>query len=173
MISPLPLLPPLLVLLLLLLLRCGGEGSLVSPLNEGFLWHLLRFLLQMAADILLHGADYVLVGEDQEQHLEFCRATARKINASLPVSLSPSLSLSPRLLVREPVCLLASPLAARVRCLRSPSLKMSKSDVSAAGRVQLMDPPSVVSAKVAKAATDSLPGKKKRARSRAGEPHML
>lgn len=35
----------------------------------------------MAADILLYGAKYVPVGEDQRQHLEFARDISERINA--------------------------------------------------------------------------------------------
>ncbi|OEH74564.1 tryptophanyl-tRNA synthetase [Cyclospora cayetanensis] len=112
-------------------------------------------VLPMAADILLHGSDYVLVGADQEQHLEFTRAVARRLKAALPRCQQGSRP--PSFLAQEPVCLVASPLAGRIKCLRSPALKMSKSDLSAAGRLELLDPPYVVAEKVAKALTDDHP----------------
>ena len=41
---------------------------------------LLTYPVLMAADILLHRADYVPVGKDQEQHLEMTRRFARRFN---------------------------------------------------------------------------------------------
>ncbi|MCL2561394.1 MAG: tryptophan--tRNA ligase [Rikenellaceae bacterium] len=41
---------------------------------------LLSYPVLMAADILIHRADYVPVGKDQEQHLEMTRKYARRFN---------------------------------------------------------------------------------------------
>lgn len=41
---------------------------------------LLTYPVLMAADILIHRAQYVPVGKDQEQHLEMCRDYARRFN---------------------------------------------------------------------------------------------
>lgn len=41
---------------------------------------LLTYPTLMAADILIHRADFVPVGKDQEQHLEFARVLARRFN---------------------------------------------------------------------------------------------
>ena len=41
---------------------------------------LLTYPVLMAADILIHRADYVPVGKDQEQHLEYARVLARRFN---------------------------------------------------------------------------------------------
>lgn len=41
---------------------------------------LLTYPVLMAADILIHRADYVPVGKDQEQHLEISRVLARRFN---------------------------------------------------------------------------------------------
>ncbi|MEO8863127.1 MAG: tryptophan--tRNA ligase, partial [Candidatus Saccharimonadales bacterium] len=42
---------------------------------------LFNYPVLMAADILLYGAEYVPVGDDQSQHLEFARDIAQRINA--------------------------------------------------------------------------------------------
>lgn len=42
---------------------------------------LLTYPVLMAADILIHKADLVPVGKDQEQHLEFARVLARRFNS--------------------------------------------------------------------------------------------
>ena len=41
---------------------------------------LLTYPVLMAADILIHRADFVPVGKDQEQHLEYARVLARRFN---------------------------------------------------------------------------------------------
>lgn len=140
----------------------------------------------MAADILVQSPHFVLVGEDQRQHVEFTRLVSRRCNALAETRSKQIDSASPRLpphastlsveninegecavmgdsnssvTAVEPVCLHASPWSARVRCLRNPTQKMSKSSPSAAGRIGLLDPPEVVERKIARAVTDSFPGK--------------
>lgn len=44
---------------------------------------LFMYPLLMAADILLYDAEYVPVGKDQEQHLEFARDVARRVNSEI------------------------------------------------------------------------------------------
>ena len=48
----------------------------LEDINSG----LFTYPMLMAADILLYDAEYVPVGKDQEQHLEFTRDVARRIN---------------------------------------------------------------------------------------------
>ena len=50
---------------------------------------LLCYPVLMAADILLHRADYVPVGKDQEQHLEMTRRFARRFNTIYGVEYFP------------------------------------------------------------------------------------
>ncbi|KAL8429787.1 hypothetical protein ACSSS7_006347 [Eimeria intestinalis] len=132
--------------------------------------------VHMAADILLHAADIVLVGEDQQQHLEFCRCVARRVNAVAAAAAAadddddddtPAAAAAaaaggggpPPCLAKGPLTLLASPFAARVCSLRSPPQKMSKSEASSSGRIELTDEPRVVAEKINKAVTDSFDGK--------------
>ncbi|MBR4037377.1 MAG: tryptophan--tRNA ligase, partial [Tidjanibacter sp.] len=50
---------------------------------------LLTYPVLMAADILLHRADFVPVGKDQEQHLELTRRFARRFNTIYGVEYFP------------------------------------------------------------------------------------
>ena len=50
---------------------------------------LLTYPVLMASDILIHRADYVPVGKDQEQHLEYARVLARRFNNMYGVELFP------------------------------------------------------------------------------------
>ncbi len=50
---------------------------------------LLTYPVLMAADILIHRANFVPVGKDQEQHLEIARVLARRFNSLYGVELFP------------------------------------------------------------------------------------
>ena len=96
----------------------------------------------MAADILLYRPSSVPVGDDQRQHVELTRDLAIRFNNTYgPVFTVPEVTL-PRV-------------GARVMDLQTPSSKMSKSDLTGAGVIRLLDPPDVVRRKVARAVTDS------------------
>lgn len=97
----------------------------------------------MAADILLYKTDYVPVGEDQKQHLEFTRDVAHRFNSlygdvfKLPEPLIPQVG-------------------ARIMGLDVPSKKMSKSEQRHGHAVYLLDPPEAIREKLMRATTDSL-----------------
>jgi tryptophanyl-tRNA synthetase len=102
---------------------------------------LLTYPVLMAADILLHGADEVPVGEDQAQHLELAREVAARFNHRYGPTFAPPRTVTP-------------PVAARVMDLADPTAKMGKSNASSAGVIGLLDPPEVVRRKVMRAVTD-------------------
>ncbi|KAL4877634.1 hypothetical protein BJY04DRAFT_197327 [Aspergillus karnatakaensis] len=105
---------------------------------------LFSYPVLQAADILVHRATHVPVGEDQKQHLEFSRYTANSFNHLYgPIFPSPEALISP---------------AKRVMSLREPKLKMSKSHVDDRSRIILTDSPEDVWRKVKVALTDSEPG---------------
>lgn len=101
---------------------------------------LLTYPVLMAADILLHQADAVPVGEDQRQHLELTRTVAQRFNGRYGEVFT-----VPRGIVGET--------AARVRDLRNPNAKMGKS-TAGPGTVYLTDPPVRLAAAVRRAVTD-------------------
>ncbi len=96
----------------------------------------------MAADILIHHATHVPVGEDQKQHLELTRDIAAKFNHDYGVDFFP---------ITEPVIEGA---ATRVMSLRDGSKKMSKSDPSDASRINMTDDAETIAKKIRKAKTD-------------------
>ena len=55
---------------------CGNQTN--RQVNAG----LLTYPTLMAVDILIHHADFVPVGKDQEQHLELTRRFGRRFNSS-------------------------------------------------------------------------------------------
>ncbi|KAL3469382.1 hypothetical protein BJX99DRAFT_241384 [Aspergillus californicus] len=105
---------------------------------------LFSYPVLQAADILVHRATHVPVGEDQRQHLEFSRYTANSFNHIYgPVFPSPEALISP---------------AKRVMSLKEPTLKMSKSHLDERSRIILTDSPEEVRRKVKVALTDSQSG---------------
>lgn len=111
---------------------------------------LFDYPVLMAADILLYGAKYVPVGDDQTQHLEFTRDIALRMNAKF----------GDLFVVPEPVAkqheFFGKDQGLRIKDLADPSKKMSKSDESGKGVIFLGDSPDVAAKKIASATTDSL-----------------
>jgi tryptophanyl-tRNA synthetase len=103
---------------------------------------LLTYPVLMAADILLHDVTEVPVGEDQSQHVELTRDVAIRFNSRYGTTFAVPRAVNP-------------PVAARIMDLAEPTSKMSKSTARPAGTIFLLDPPSVVRRKVARAVTDA------------------
>lgn len=103
----------------------------------------------MAADILLYGAKWVPVGEDQRQHVEFTRDLAIRMNNKFG-----DLFTLPEDNVKQTEFMgLTIPI--RIRSLRNPTKKMSKSVEDPAGTIMLTDNPDEAAKKVMSAETDS------------------
>lgn len=103
---------------------------------------LLTYPTLMAADILLHNADEVPVGKDQEQHLEMTRNFAKRFNNFYKVDY-----------FKEPVAY-----SDGTQMIKIPGLdgsgKMGKSEGNC---IYLNDDPKVIEKKVKKALTDAGP----------------
>lgn len=103
---------------------------------------LFSYPVLMAADIVIHRAHAVPVGDDQTQHLEFTRDLAERFNARygdffpLPEQITPGVG-------------------ARVMSLTDPAAKMSKSDPDVRSRILVTDSPDAIAAKIRSAVTDS------------------
>jgi len=110
---------------------------------------LFNYPVLMAADILLYGAKYVPVGEDQTQHLEFTRDIAERMNSKF----------GDLFVVPEPVkkqhTFFGKDQGLRIKDLIDPSKKMSKSDDTGAGVIFLSDTPEEARKKIMRATTDS------------------
>jgi tryptophanyl-tRNA synthetase len=100
---------------------------------------LIFYPVLMTADILLYGAKFVPVGEDQLQHLELTRTLARKFNNKFGK------------IFTEPQALLTK--TPRVMSLNNPDKKMSKSLPE--GCLFLDDSPEEIEKKIKRAVTDS------------------
>ena len=110
---------------------------------------LFGYPVLMAADILLYQADLVPVGEDQRQHLELTRDICRRFNDQF--------CKKRRNAFREPAALIVKE-GARVMSLQDGTNKMSKSAENDNSRINLLDPPDVISRKIKKCKTDLFTG---------------
>jgi tryptophanyl-tRNA synthetase len=110
---------------------------------------LFNYPVLMAADILLYGADYVPVGDDQSQHLEFARDIAQRFNSQFG-----ELFTVPKP-VKEQHEFFGKDQGLRIKDLMDPTRKMSKSDDTGKGVIFLGDDPEAAAKKVMSATTDS------------------
>ena len=113
--------------------RHGGDRTTVG---------LFTYPVLQAADILLHDADHVPVGEDQRQHVELTRDLAQRFNTMHGQTFT----------VPGPVIVKAT---AKITDLQEPTAKMSKSASSPNGIIDLLDDPTVVAKRIRSAVTDT------------------
>jgi tryptophanyl-tRNA synthetase len=110
--------------------------------KSGQLYGLFAYPVLMAADILIHRAHAVPVGDDQTQHLELTRDLAERFNSRfgdlfpVPDRITPEVG-------------------ARVMSLIDPTSKMSKSDPSPKSMVLLTDTADQIRGKIRAAVTDA------------------
>lgn len=111
---------------------------------------LFNYPVLMAADILLYGAKWVPVGDDQKQHLEITRDLALRMNNRfgelfvVPEEWKRQLEFSGR------------DAGIRIRSLANPEKKMSKSVSDPRGTILMSDSPEEAAKKVMGATTDTL-----------------
>jgi tryptophanyl-tRNA synthetase len=111
---------------------------------------LFNYPVLMACDILLYGATYVPVGDDQTQHLEFTRTIAERMNGQFG-----ELFVVPKA-VKAQHEFFGKDQGLRIRDLVDPTKKMSKSDETGKGVIFLTDTPEAARKKIMSATTDSL-----------------
>ncbi|ACQ81202.1 tryptophanyl-tRNA synthetase [Beutenbergia cavernae DSM 12333] len=111
----------------------GAEGTTVG---------LFTYPVLMAADILLYRTNVVPVGEDQRQHLELSRDLAQRMNSRY----GPLVPVPEAHIVRE---------VAKIYDLADPTSKMSKSNGSVNGIIELLDDPKVIAKRIRSAVTDT------------------
>lgn len=133
------------------LLECTtyyGEASRMiqfkekSKQNSNFSVGLLTYPILMAADILYCDADYVPVGIDQKQHVEIARNIAERFNRDYGETF----------VLPEP---LISSSGTKIKDLKDPTKKMSKSEENPQGVISMFDTPEDITKKIMKATTDS------------------
>ena len=103
---------------------------------------LLTYPVLMAVDILYCDADYVPVGIDQKQHVELARDIAIRFNNRYGETFN----------VPEP---LINSVGTKIKDLKDPSKKMSKTEDNPAGVISMFDSKEVIVKKIMGATTDS------------------
>ncbi|KAK3368207.1 hypothetical protein B0H63DRAFT_72486 [Podospora didyma] len=105
---------------------------------------LFSYPILQAADILVHQATHVPVGDDQRQHLEFARECVVNFNTAYKGQhlVAPQSVFSP---------------AKRVMSLQNPAQKMSKSDPNARSRILITDSVPEITKKIMSTKTDMTP----------------
>jgi tryptophanyl-tRNA synthetase len=106
---------------------------------------LFSYPILQAADVLIHRATHVPVGEDQRQHLEFSRECVTNFNSTYKTDCL----VAPKTLISS---------ARRVMSLTKPQQKMSKSDPSSKSRILITDSPEEIRKRIRGATTDSIEG---------------
>lgn len=133
------------------LLECTtsyGEASRMiqfkekSKENANFSVGLLTYPILMAADIIYCDCDYVPVGIDQKQHVELARNIAERFNNRYGETF----------VLPEP---LVSTSGTKIKDLKDPTKKMSKSEENPQGVISMFDDIEVIKKKIMKATTDS------------------
>jgi tryptophanyl-tRNA synthetase len=124
--------------------RCTSFKDKIKNQTENINAGLLTYPVLMAADIIIHNADKVPVGKDQEQHLEMTRTFARRFNRMYGVEY-----------FSEPQAYNFGESLVKIPGLDG-SGKMGKSE-GEGNAVFLNDPPEVIHKKLMKAVTDSGP----------------
>lgn len=111
---------------------------------------LFNYPMLMAADILLYGATYIPLGDDQKQHIEITRTIAERVNHkfgdifTVPADWNTQLAFAKR------------EISIRIRSLTQPENKMSKSIDDPRGTIGLLDKPEGAATKIMSATTDSI-----------------
>ena len=114
------------------------SGKNEASITQGF----FAYPVLMAADILLYQTDRVPVGDDQRQHLELTRDIAQRFNGRFGDTFVLPQAAIPKV-------------GARIMDLQNPEAKMSKSEDSPQGTIDVLDPPDAIRKKIKTAVTDS------------------
>lgn len=124
--------------------RCTSFKEKIRTQPQNINAGLLTYPTLMAADIIIHRAQKVPVGKDQEQHLEMTRTFANRFNRMYKTEYFP-----------EPVAYSFEQNLVKIPGLDG-SQKMSKSE-NENSAIFLADPPEVIRKKVMRAVTDNGP----------------
>ncbi|GAW24304.1 hypothetical protein ANO14919_138880 [Xylariales sp. No.14919] len=125
------------------LLAENKAGNLDEAISSRLKLGLFSYPVLQAADILVHRATHVPVGDDQKQHLEFARECVTNFNHTY----------NQELLISPETITAPSP---RVMSLRDPSQKMSKSSPNERSRILITSTPKDIRQLIMSAVTDNL-----------------
>lgn len=128
---------------------------------------LFNYPVLMACDVLLYNAQYVPVGEDQTQHLEFMRDLAQRMNSQFDDLFAVPLP------VPKQHAFFGKDQGLRIKDLADPTKKMSKSDETGRGVIFMSDAPDAAAKKIMSATTDSFGEIKFDSKERPGISNLL
>ena len=111
---------------------------------------LMNYPVLMATDILLYGARWVPVGEDQFQHIEITRDIAERFNNKFG-----EIFTLPEPTAKQ-VEFINRDSGLRIRSLTNPEKKMSKSSDDEKSKINLSDSPETARKKIMSSTTDSV-----------------
>jgi tryptophanyl-tRNA synthetase len=126
-----------------------------SEKNDVVTIGLFTYPILMAADILLYGAQYIPLGDDQKQHIEIARDIAIRMNNKFEMQASDGLFALPKPW-KEQLEFMGVDEGIRIRSLSNPEKKMSKSVIDPKGTILLTDTPQEAAKKIMSAQTDNL-----------------
>ncbi len=118
--------------------KLGKEENGTQKISSG----LLFYPILMAADILLYNPQSVIVGQDQNQHMELTRKIAERMNRNYGLNLNIPKTLS-------------ATSGSKIMSLKKPDQKMSKSDKNQDATIFMLDDPKTIRYKINKTVTDS------------------
>ncbi len=118
--------------------KLGKEANGTQKISSG----LLFYPVLMAADILLYNPQSVIVGQDQNQHMELTRKIAERMNRNYGLNFN------------IPETLHAAN-GSKIMSLKNPEQKMSKSDKNPDATIFMLDDPQTIRHKINKSVTDS------------------
>ena len=116
---------------------------------------LFTYPILMAADILLYGAEYIPLGDDQQQHIEIARDIAIRLNNKFESYFSEGLFVVPKSW-KEQLEFMGIGEGLRIRSLSNPEKKMSKSVIDPKGTILITDRPEDAAKKIMSAQTDTI-----------------
>jgi tryptophanyl-tRNA synthetase len=143
------------------------SSLIVNNVNPPVSLGLFNYPVLMAADIILYNAQYVPVGDDQTQHLEFTRDIAERLNNQFGDLFTVPLP------VPKQHEFFGKDQGLRIKDLIDPTKKMSKSDETGRGVIFMSDQPEVAAKKIMGATTDSFGEIKFDTRERPGISNLL
>ncbi|MCR3754983.1 MAG: tryptophan--tRNA ligase [Candidatus Westeberhardia cardiocondylae] len=115
------------------------KNRLLNNINNNV--GLFTYPILMASDVLLYNSNFVIIGDDQKQHLEFIRTIARRFN-----SIYGDIFVIPKIF---------SGYGIRIMSLLEPKKKMSKSDFNRNNVITLLENFDSIIKKIKYSVTDS------------------
>jgi len=131
------------------------KKTMLKLKNESISAGLLNYPVLMAADILLYNAKYIPLGDDQKQHLELTRDVAIRINEKFKDVYPEGVFTTVPVYWKAQLEFSGLSKGLRIRSLKNPNNKMSKSDSDTTGFITLLDSPEKAYKKIMAATTDS------------------